>query len=259
MARPTKEQQAAKQALEDERLAGMIAKALETERERIRADVEAQVLAQLTQAAPAAGPALNLTQPQSVEGDKSFVSGLALAIANLSAQGTNKAPYVPPETMEAWAAATERMMALIIATRARYGETQDPIDLPKYRLLKAVYFNEMKIEPQYHDTQSHRMADQSVYWDEVPNQSMEPENSLARAIFTEFLLSIGDAPVKEKTSRGAWARTQKGLLMGLKEGRGQSPGFGASTNDPRVPTAGAPAMGKHVHLLGTVAHPAVVR
>lgn len=258
MARPTKEQQAAKQAIEDARIAGIIAKALETEREKIRADVEAQVLAQLSQVATPAAPAVNLTHATGPDGDKGFVSALALAIANLSAQGMNKAPYVPPETMEAWAGARERMMALIIASRVKYGETSELEDLPKYRLVKAVYFNEMKIEPLYHDTITHQMAEQRIRWDEVPNEAMEPDNDVARAIFAEFKLSIGDAPVKEKASRGAWVRTQKGLVLGVKEGRGAQ-GFGAPTNDPRVTTAGSPTMGKHVHLLGTVAHPAVVR
>lgn len=258
MARPTKEQQAAKQAIEDARIAGIIAKALETEREKIRADVELQVLTQLSQVAAPAAPAVNLTHPQGGEGDRGFVSSLALAIANLSAQGTNKAPYVPPETMEAWGAARERMMALIVASRARYGETQNLEDLPKYRLVKAVYLNEMKIEPLYHDTITHQMAEQRIRWDEVPSEAMDPDNDVARAIFAEFKLSIGDAPVKEKAHSGAWARTQKGVIMGVKEGRGGQ-GFGAPTNDPRVSTAGAPTMGKHVHLLGTVAHPAVVR
>lgn len=258
MARPTKEQQAAKQALEDERVAKMIAKALETERERIRVDVESQVLAQLGQVSPAGAPVVNLTHPQGGEGDKGFVSALALAIANLSAQGTNKAPYVSPDTMEGWAMARDRMMVLIVGSRAKYGETQNLEDLPKYRLVKAVYLNEMKIEPLYHDTITHQMADQRIWWDEVPSEAMEPDNDIARAIFTEFKMSIGEAPIKEKANSGAWARTQKGTLMGVKEGRGGQ-GFGAPTNDPRVSTAGAPTMGKHVHLLGTVAHPAVVR
>lgn len=257
MARPTKEEQERKRLKEDERLAGMIAAALTAAQDKMRADLRTELLAEVTQiAAIPTAPVVNLVQPHSAEGDKGFASALALAIANLSSQGTNKAPYVPPEVVDGWKSAQQRMVELIVSARAE-GST-DLSRMPRYRVTKPQYLNETKIEPQWHDKSNNRMADTEIYWDEVPNQGMEPINETALAIYAEFRLSIGEAEVVRKDSPTPWVRTDKRLFKGMSPEQREK-NFGASTHDPRVSGAGAPTTGKHIHLLGTVSQPAVVR
>lgn len=232
-----------------------VAAALQAERTKIREELRAE----FAHAAVAETPSLDLTKPHSPEGDKGFAASLALAIANLSAQGTNKAPFVPPDVIEGWTLARERMMALIIAARARYGETQDEGDLPRYRLTKTQYLNEMRIEPQYVNTVTHTVDDQVITWDEAPNEAMEPVNDVARAIYAAFCESIGATVLKEKPEDRSFARTAKGNIMGVR-GQSNAPadGFGAPMRDPRVRPDKAGTV-KHVNVLGTVAAPAALR
>lgn len=260
MARPTKEEQAAKRQIEDERIASIVATALATAQDKMRSDLRAELLAEVSQVAAEtmpAVPAVNLTHPQGGDGDKGFASALALAIANLSAQGTNKAPFVPPEKMEAWANARERMVALIIASRAKYGETGSDDDLPKYRLLKSQYLNEMLIQPTVVNTITHTVDDQFIVWDEPPNEQMAPANVVAEAIFSAFMGSIGDTIIKDKPENQSIARTSKGLIMGVRN-RGGNEGMGPQMRDPRIRTDKASSV-KHVAVLGTVAAPAAMR
>src|SRR5262249_32968535 len=66
---------------------------------------------------PSTIPEFDIRKPGSTEGNVAWANALALAIGNIASQGTGKAPYVAPETMERWAAARKRMMDMLIEVR----------------------------------------------------------------------------------------------------------------------------------------------
>jgi len=216
-----------------------------------------QIMGQLGAAARPAVAALDedldirdMSHPSTPDGTKAFASALGLAIANLSAQGTGKQELVPPEILEARANARGRMMQLLVKARAEN-------NLPTYRVLKPCYFNSTKIEPQWHDNVTKAMKDTEIYWDEVPNEDLEPTNEMAVQVFTEFLNSIGEAPKKRNEPAEVWVRSENRLYKGMTtEQRAQV--YGSST-DIRIEGKGAPTTGKREHILGTVTAPAVVR
>lgn len=263
MARPTKEEQERKRQEEATRIAEAVRAGLAEVKAQIRADIEQEVLMQLAATRPDAPPApasapgvQNLTQPRTDTGDRAFASTLALMIANLSSQGTGKAPYVAPEVMEGWDAARARMTALIM--KARTDGVGDEGAVPRYRVTKKQYLNETQIEPQWFNPQSKAMQDTLIFWDEVPNDGMAPVNDAAAAIFAEFRNSIGETVTQRKDPSTPWVRTDKRLFRGMSPEQ-RDAAHGTRPADPRIAGSGAPTSGKHVNLLGTIAAPAMVR
>lgn len=203
------------------------------------------ILAQL-EAARAAAPGGGT--PSTPEGDKGFASALALAIANLSSQGTGKADYVPPAVLEERAKHHKRMIDLVVEAKAA-GNT------PKYRVLKPVYFNETKIMEQWFDPADRKMKDTFIWWDQLPSNALEPANDIATEIFAAFSQSLGDVPDKRNDPVTPWVRTDKRLFRGMSpEQREQSTGG----MDLRVAGQGAPRDASHKHILGNVAPPSAV-
>jgi hypothetical protein len=218
--------------------------------------IMAQVGSARADAAPLVAPdpaVADFTQPATAGGDKAFASSLALAIANLSAQGTGKQDYVPPETLERWALARKRMTDLIIAARTAGGD-----ETPTYKLKKMVFFNEMRVQPQYFDAPTKAMKETIIYWDEVPNEEMVPVNASAQAIHAEFLNSIGATIDKNMQPDRPWIRSEKRLFRGMSNDQRQAV-YGTPMGDPRVEGHGAPTTGHRVAMLGSVAAPAIVR
>jgi hypothetical protein len=160
---------------------------------------------------------------------------------------------VAPETLERWSQARERMMNLIIAARTS-GE-----ELPKYKLKKMVFFNEMRVQPQFFDGPTKSMKETLIYWDEVPNEEMVPVNPPAEAIHAEFLNSIGVATIDKNVQPDRpWIRAEKRLFRGMSNDQRQAV-YGTPMGDPRVEGHGAPTTGHRVAMLGSVAAPAIVR
>lgn len=264
MARPTKEQIAAREKAEAERFSKAVKEGLADAKAEIRAAIEQDVISQLAAARAEGGILLpqnhdpdvrEASQPATPDGNRAFASALALEIANLSAQGTGKQEFVPPEVLEARANARGRMMQLLV--KARMDGASDRNKIPTYRVMKACYFNSTKIEPQWHDPLSKSMKDTEIYWDEVPNQDLEPTNDAAVQVFSEFLNSIGESPAPKKESAVQWVRSENRLFKGMTADQRASV-YGSST-DIRIEGKGAPTTGKREFILGNITAPAVVR
>ena len=262
MARPTKEQIAAKENALAERIASAVESALEKQRATIRAEIEGDVARQLEAAREAAGlpdasvapaGAIDMTKPRTPEGDKGMVTALALAIANLSSQGTGKQELVDPEVLAKRAEARALLVKLLIDSRATE-------NIPTYRVVgeKGCFFNETKIQPQWFDPVTKAMKDTEIYWDEAPNESLAPTNDIAEQIFAAFMESIGESPDKRESANVSWVRTDKRLFRGMK-GEQREALYGNGGGDIRVEGKGGQLAANRKHVLGNVAPALVMR
>lgn len=261
MARPSKAEVAAKEAALAEKIATAVATGIESARATIRAEIEEDVARQLMAArelaggvAPAADPGIHdMTKARTAEGDKGLVTSLALAIANLSSQGTGKQELIDPEILETRAQARKRMVDLLVKARAEE-------NIPTYRVIgeKGCFFNETKIQPQWFDPVTKAMKDTEIYWDEVPNESLEPTNDIATEVFAAFMESIGETTEKRPAEAVSWVRTEKRLFRGMK-GEQRDALYSKGIGDIRVEGKGGQMAGKRQNIMGTVAAPIVMR
>ncbi len=183
-------------------------------------------------------------------GDRSLMRSLALAIAEVSDQGTNR-KRVPPAVLEARRIARERMTALIMDYAAR-GE------MPEYELTRAVYLAEELVEPTYTD-RDHIMRRTKIEWAGVPNEGMNPANEPARMIFGSFMESIGGAtPNVMRQAEKIQSRESTGGLKVLHK-----PDVREAAQVAKPRGAGVTRLGRRqtgdvieTHVLGTQAAPA---
>lgn len=194
-----------------------------------------------------------------VDGDaQSLFRQMALAIAEISDQGTNR-KRVAPEVLAARAAAHERMVKAILEAKRAHEEGR--AERPKYRAIGKMYLNERFIEPFVVDPATKRPKSVEFRWSGVPNEVMRPLNAPAEEIFKHFLASIGSV-VKEEVATPMWI-TAGGLVIEgegpvSKSGRQRSgQGFGGFGDDLEVeqPNASDPTK-PWINVLGTVAAPA---
>lgn len=140
-------------------------------------DAVDRIMGQMDAARAAAGtPA----QPE----DHSLARTLAMEIARISDQGTNR-KRIAPEVLIAREEARVRMEGLLIEAHASGL-------VPEYELKQAVYLDEMLVAPVFVD-RNHVQRATRIAWPQVPSEAMRPVNEVARAIFQQFLLSIGGA------------------------------------------------------------------
>jgi hypothetical protein len=193
--------------------------------------------------------------------DQDFVRQLAMAIAEISDQGTHR-KRVAPEILARRAEAREKMGALIMEARAN-GEK------PEYRLINETYLNERFLKPFIVDQSTKRPVPQEIVWTGVPNERMRPLNDVAKGIFAAFMESIGGQTdlTPNADRRPLWV-TAGGLVVKgsppakrfavsglgdpLPDHTGEAAGF---SDDLSVKTANDPTA-EFVHVLGTVAAPA---
>ena len=259
MGRPTQATIEKREAKQQEMITAAVTAALAGTKEEMRAELQKEILSQLDAAkdvagAPSARAAIegvvNMSKETGDVGNRAFAAQIALAIAEMSSQASgNFKKFVPPETLEQWAAARQRMVKLLVECRAA-GRT------PRYRVTGLQYLNETRIYPQWHDVVDKKMHDTEIYWDEVPNQDMVPVCADAEAIYAEFLNSLGEVPVS-RAAPTPWMRTDKRLFKAASDeqmGRQSNP-----FNDPRVKGKGSQAVPEHRAILGSVAAPAEVR
>ncbi len=183
------------------------------------------------------------------EGDKALLEGLAHAMAKAADPG-NKRRIVSPEVMKQREEATQRMNALLIDFHAQ-------ARMPVYRVLNKVFLAETLVDPQYQDPQSKEMKDQEINWNKVPNQALEPQNDEAKAVFKEFLISIGSQPRDITKDPAPWVMSAGQLLRGKPGAQRAAVGEGGSEDPRRIDAFGKPIR-KTVRVLGSVADPAVV-
>ena len=191
---------------------------------------------------------------------------MGLTIAQIADQGTNR-KRVAPEVLAARAAAQEKMGKLIEASRILPKEER-----PLYRLVAKVYLKEQIIDPMT-QTGDKRMVPTRIVWTGAPNEAMRPINDSAKAIYQEFVKSIGGT-AEMRAAPPAWMTNSGLVIVGagpttagahgmaigpipLDEDIVPDTGNGASgdenelavldQNDPRAP---------EIHVLGTIAPPA---
>lgn len=182
--------------------------------------------------------------------DQSLIRQLALNIAEISDQGSNR-KRIAPEVMESRRLARERMESLVLDFAAR-GET------PEYELTRAVYLAEELVAPTYVD-RDHVMRYTKIEWPGVPNEGMVPKNDAARQIFGAFIESIGGAT--KNVTRETVIGQPKENASGLKVLHKPETREAAQVSRPRnsgVTKVGRRQSGDVIEtaVLGTVAEPA---
>ncbi len=115
------------------------------------------------------------TAPQA--GDRGMMSELALAIAELTTQGSGKV-RVDPAEMQRRAEGKEAMLKLIIEARAE-GK------VPTYQLRNKTFLNERIIEPMWMGKDRTMHPTEIDFWG-VPNEVMVPMNDTAKAIYAQY-------------------------------------------------------------------------
>lgn len=194
------------------------------------------------------------------QGDAGFAEGLALAIAQLSSQGTGRAKPVSPEVLKARDEARKLMTELIVEARAA-GE------IPTYELRNKVYLAETMIDPVYIDPVTKEQRPTSIDWPNVPNEAMVPTNDVARRIHAAFSDSIGVVKIDSSkhikpeqlgvTASGLVVRAAGHSLRPMQVGDGKA--SAADESGLRVHGRGQQAQRqKTIPVLGTVAAPARV-
>lgn len=141
-------------------------------------DLVAQIMGQMAGARPAEA----VPTPDQAVKDANWAQTLAVAIAGASDPG-NKARRVSPEVLEQQKKAHEEMVQLLAEAWARQ-------DMPVYIVRSKCFLKERKIEPKYMEPATKQLKDMEINWPQVPNQSMEPVNEVAKQIHAAFLRSI---------------------------------------------------------------------
>lgn len=145
---------------------------------------------------------------QSQDGDMKVARALAVAIGEMTDQGSNK-KKVPAEEMEKRREARERMETLILDARAND-------DVPEYELTGAVYLDEVLVPATYIDN-THIRRRTKIAWPNVPNEHMAPANEVAKAISRAFMRSIGGATLVAQKETSTLKVRDGGLSILHKE------------------------------------------
>lgn len=216
----------------------------------IEREVRARVAREVERVLPEM--AANWAQPgnQGASTDN-LMQGLALAIAQLTDQGSGRQKRVPPEVLIARQEAHDRMIARIKLAQAK-GEQ------PFYKLTGKVFLDEQLINPIWIDSQ-HRQQPQEIGWPGIPNSLMDPVNDVAKEIFAEYLTWVGEDFVQKPrvdmvTSRGVVIMRQN---QGPDPGASRTPFGDPTPGGVMVMREGRPEPATRLkHVLGTVAEPA---
>ncbi len=227
------------------------------------------LLPKLTEARASAG-----TAPET--GDRSMMQELAMAISQLTDQGTGRS-RVAPEVLAARQKAREKMVHLIIEARAE-GR------VATYQLRNKIHLDERIIEPVWIDAH-HTARPTEIDYPGIPNDAMVPLNDTAKAIYEAFKDSIGSVaggrgkdghalpgmdtlavtPKGVVVRNGAVNRTMANRAAVAGEGpmtsayEAEAPHVGAGTGpEPTVKVhhEGQPGRYKDVSILGTIQPPA---
>lgn len=131
-----------------------------------------------------------------------LLSGLALELAELTSQNSGR-KYLAPEILRQRAAAGERMMDLIKQASTKR-------QLPTYRLTNKVHLDDQVVEP-FFVGPDHVARPTEIGWPHVPNDAMVPINETAKAIYTEWLASVGN--IEKPVADARLGITAKGLVV----------------------------------------------
>lgn len=143
--------------------------------DKIRQEANRSVVDALAAARVTAGTA-------GAAGDANWAETFAMAIAQLTDQGTGRT-HVAPEILRTRQEGREKMAKLIVAARAEGA-------MPSYRLTSKVLLDNQLVEPFWID-RNHIAQPTEIDWPGVPNEAMLPINGVAKDIFAAFMDSIG--------------------------------------------------------------------
>ena len=220
--------------------------------ERLVAAEVAKATAQITEmlARAQAATAATGVVPEGLDtSNADFTRALAMAIAELSDQGTNR-KRVAPEVLVGREQARERMLSLIVEART-LGET------PVYTLRHKVYLDEVLVDPIWVDG-SHVQRPTEIGWGGIPNNAMRPVNDIATRIYEAFCESIGSS-VSEARQDGPMRVTAGGLtIMGRPQQQREAGHVGRGQSGGGLQIRGRSPVGavKETRVLGTIAAPA---
>lgn len=199
-------------------------------------------------------------------GEQTWAEGLAMAIAQLTDQGTGR-KRVSPEVVKAREEARKEMVRLIVEAKTfrdkALSEGKADIArsfLPLYQLRNKVYLDEILIDPVYMDAATKSPRPTEIGWPSVPSEAMIPVNDVAKGIFEAFSTSIGSTEWQKKPD--SFGITPGGLVV--KNGAVQ-PKRALPSADGHVQTEGLQIHKggrggnenfKEIAVLGTVHQPA---
>jgi len=199
-------------------------------------------------------------------GEQTWAEGLAMAIAQLTDQGTGR-KRVAPEIVKAREEARKEMTRLIIEAKTFHdkarAEGKEEIArsyLPLYQLRNKVYLEEILIEPVYIDMATKAPRPTEIGWPGVPSEAMIPVNDVAKGIHEAFSNSIGSTEWQKKPD--TFGITAGGLVV--KNGAVQ-PKRGLPSENGNIDPSGLTIHRggrtgdknfKEIPILGTVAQPA---
>jgi len=178
---------------------------------------------------------------------KAIFEHLGMALADISAQGVGVQKPVAPEVLRMREEATARMAALIKKARAEGKK-------PRYSLVAATFIGNGLRYPSWID-KDHIERPTEIEYSGVPNLAMKPINDVAREIHAAFCESIGNVP-KPKTLAEEEVIEYGAPKAEPPEGL---PGrFEAEEDEVRDLNADRGGRARRVHILGTLAPPAVI-
>lgn len=203
------------------------------------------ILASLAAQRQAAGP----DAAPAPRDEMAWAEGLAMAIAQLTDQGTNR-KRLAPEVVKQRTDAAARLQGLLIAAQAD-GR------IAEYTLRNKTYLGHQVIEPFYMDPATKSPKPTRIEWAGMPNEAMVPINDTAREIFAAFSDSIGN--VVTLAPRAAPFMTPNGLTINgippmRRDGQTQVPPV--ADNGLKIGHLEQRGQYKTVQVLGTIAEPA---
>ena len=210
-----------------------------------------EMLARIAAAQPSA------TTGAEYDAQKLF-SQMALAIAEISDQGTNR-KRVAPEILAQRTRSHALMIEAIIEAKRAHDERGE--ERPKYRAIGKMYLNERFIEPFTQDPATKKPVPVELYWSGVPNEVMRPMNAVADGIFKHFRDSIGSVD-KTQEQTALWISAGGLVIVGegparravgeMDESGRPAPSLPAFDDDLSIPGQTDPTK-PFVQVLGSVA------
>jgi hypothetical protein len=191
---------------------------------------------------------------------KDLADQIALSIAELSDQGTNR-KRVAPEILASRAKAYEKLIKQLSEARDRADVALDAGDkveaarwLPEYRVAAKTYLTDRIVEP-WRRGANNELVPTEIIWRGIPNNSLRPINAIAIALFSTFQAWVGTegllrAEDSFMTPGGVVIKGEAPAGSRLAVSDEQRPSDLEIMADPSDPTA------THIRVLGTIAEPA---
>lgn len=196
-------------------------------------------------------------------------SEMALAIGDMSRQGSGRSKPVAPEILAKREAADKRYRGVLAEMEkhlkaARAAKDEEAIEhwTPKYRVTAKIYFCERFIEP-FRKLADKSVVPQEIVWTGPLCDGLFPLNEIAERIYDPYRESIGATARLQKIRLGGgvvipdnrpfWM-TPGGLIV-----QGDGPEkliVGAPTPKDDLPMGNDDPNAPEIHILGTVAAPA---